>query len=67
LRRERNKLRLERQKEEKIMFEKVTGIGFDGRKDATLQNVEINGKYYLSTILEEHYVITGEPGNLKFV
>ncbi|KAL7637979.1 UNVERIFIED_CONTAM: hypothetical protein RMT77_011592 [Armadillidium vulgare] len=61
LRREREKLRAEAQKEEKILFEKVTGIGFDGRRDATLVNCEINGTYHTSTLLEEHYVITGEP------
>ncbi|KAB7494927.1 hypothetical protein Anas_11759, partial [Armadillidium nasatum] len=36
---------------------------FDGRRDATLQISEVNGKYYTSTILEDHYVITGEPGD----
>ncbi|KAB7504140.1 hypothetical protein Anas_12113 [Armadillidium nasatum] len=63
LRRERNKLRKERQKEEKNWFGNITGIGFDGRRDATLQISELNGKYYTSTILEDHYVITGEPGD----
>ena len=65
LRRERAKLRAEAQKEENILFEKVTGIGFDGRRDAALQNCEINGKYHTSTLLEEHYVITGEPGKYQ--
>ncbi|KAL7631030.1 UNVERIFIED_CONTAM: hypothetical protein RMT77_018684 [Armadillidium vulgare] len=63
LRRERNKLRKERQKEEENWFGNITGIGFDGRRDATLQISELNGKYYTSTILEDHYVITGEPGD----
>ncbi|KAB7494258.1 hypothetical protein Anas_01934 [Armadillidium nasatum] len=63
LRRERNKLRKERQKERRKLFGNITGIGFDGRRDATLQISELNGKYYTSTILEDHYVITGEPGD----
>ncbi|KAB7500854.1 hypothetical protein Anas_10986 [Armadillidium nasatum] len=63
IRRERNKLRKERQKEEEKVFDNITGIGFDGRRDATLQISEVNGKYYTSTILEDHYVITGEPGD----
>ena len=62
IRRERAKLWTEAQEKEIIQFEKVTGIGFDGKQDATLQNCKINGKYHISTELEEHYVITGEPG-----
>ncbi|KAB7501105.1 hypothetical protein Anas_10480, partial [Armadillidium nasatum] len=50
-------------KKKKIGFGNITGIGFDGRRDATLQISELNGKYYTSTILEDHYVITGEPGD----
>ena len=53
--------------EEESMFGKVDGIGFDGRKDATLETTEVNEKYYTSTVLEEHYVITGEPGKFKYL
>ena len=46
------------------MFEKLNGIGFDGRKDATLAVNIINDKCYSSTILEEHYVVTGESNDI---
>ena len=63
LRRKRAKLRNETKKNKKVFFEKVNGIGFDGRQDATLAIYKINKKHFTSTILEEDYVITGEPND----
>ena len=33
----------------------------DGRKDATMTVVEVNGNYHCQTVIEEHYVIVEEP------
>ena len=62
LRRERQKYRDEIRKAEEGLFEIVDGIYIDGRKDATLVVTESNGKMYMQTDLEEHYVIVEEPG-----
>ena len=67
LRRECAKLRAEYRKEDQVLFKKVDGIGFDGRKDATLTVSTLNSKHYLSTVLEEHYVVTGEPSKFGFL
>ena len=45
---------------EKSQWHTVTSIYFDGKKDATLTHQEINGKFYVTTKLEEHYVIVKE-------
>ena len=49
------------------MFQDVTGIGFDGRRDATLYKYKVKTKFYISTTLEENYVITGELTNINFI
>ena len=61
LRKERAKLRNETKKNKKRFFEKVDGIGFNGRQDATLAVDKVNKKHFTSAILEEHYVITEGP------
>ena len=61
LRRERARFREKLRKEDK-KFQLVNGIYIDGKKDATLTVTEINGIRYKNTILEEHYVVIGEPG-----
>ena len=48
---------------EKLQFEQVNEIGFDGCKDATLTIEKLNHKYYNSIVLQDHYVVTGEPNN----
>ena len=64
---DRSKLRRERQKYKEIrnkeqeLFELVDSIFVDGRKDATMTMVEVNGNYHRQTVIEEHYVIVGEP------
>ena len=67
---DKNKLRAEiatlRKKikqEEKFQFEQVNGIEFDGCKDATITIEKLNHKYYKSIVLQDHYVVTGEPNN----
>ena len=64
-----SKLRRERQRcrkeicQEVSNFKYVSGLYFDGRKDATQVMLKgPNGKMYRSTQLEEHYVLIGEPG-----
>ena len=47
-------------KEEDKQFQLVNGIYIDGKKDATV--TEINRIHYENTILEEHDVVIGEPG-----
>ena len=61
LRRERRKYREEIRNKEQELFELVGKIFADGRKDATMTMVEVNGNYHRQTIIEEHYVIVGEP------
>ena len=61
LRRERTKYREDIRLEEDHLFGLVNSIYVNGRKDATMKSNEQNGKYYLETIIEEHYVIVGEP------
>ena len=38
----------------------MDSIFVDGRKDATMTVVEVNGNYHHQTVIEEHYVIVGE-------
>ena len=41
----------------------MDSIFVDGRKDATMTMVEVNGNYHRQTVIEEHYVIVGEPNS----
>ena len=61
LRRGRQKHREEIREKEEELFHLVDSIYIHGRKDATMTLSEGNGKYYRQTIIEEHYVIVGEP------
>ena len=61
LRRERQKYREEIKNNDQELFELVDSIFVDGRKDATMTMVEVNGNYHRQTVIEEHYVIVGEP------
>ena len=61
LRRERTKDREDIRLQEDHLFGLVSYIYVDGRKDATIKSNEQNGKYYRETIVEEHYVIVGDP------
>ena len=62
LRRERGKYREDARMEDDALFLKVDGIYIDGRKDATQVMVNKEDKCYRKTIVEEHYVVVGEPG-----
>lgn len=63
LRREREKYRAELRTEEDKYFQLVNALYVDGKKDATLAMLQgENGKLYRQTMLEEHYVVVGEPG-----
>ena len=64
---EKRKLRRERQKyieeirnKEQELFELVDSIFVDGRKDATMTKLEVNGNYHRQTVIKEHHVIVGE-------
>ena len=61
LRRERQKYREEIKNKEQELFALVDSIFVDGRKDATMTMVEVNESYHRQTVIEEHYVIVGEP------
>ena len=61
LRRERQKYREEIQKDEELQFGAVDGIYIHGRKDATIISVKQGNSYHQKTIIEEHYVLVGEP------
>ena len=39
----------------------MDSIFVDGKKDAKMTMVEVNGNYHRQTVIEEHYVIVGEP------
>ena len=60
LRRERQKYREEIRNKEQELFELLDSIFADGRKDATMTMVEVNGNYHRQTVIEEHYVNMGE-------
>ena len=63
LRRERERCRKEIQEKEMENFKLINGLYFDGRKDATLMMAKApTGKSFITTELEEHYVLVGEPG-----
>ena len=62
LRRQRAKFREAVREEETNLFKLVDGIYLDRRKDATQVICSINEKFYRNAILEEQYVIVGEPG-----
>ena len=61
LRRERQKYREEIGNKEQELFELLDSIFVDGRKDATMTMVEVNENYHRQAVIEEHYVIVGEP------
>ena len=61
LRRERQKYREEIRDKEQELFELVNSIFADGRKDATMTMVEVNGNYHRQSVIKKHYVIVGEP------
>ena len=63
LRRVRQKYREEIRNKEQELFELVDSIFVDGRIDATMTMVEVNGNYHRQTVIEEHYVIVGEPND----
>ena len=54
LRREMQKYREESKNKEQELFELVDSIFIDGRKDATMTMVEVNGNYHCQTVIEEH-------------
>ena len=62
---DRSKLRRKRQKYKEEIRNKgqelFDFIFVDGRKDATMTIVEVNGNYHRQTVIEEQYVISGEP------
>ena len=63
LRRERERCRKEIQEKEMENFKLINGLYFDGRKDATQMMAKApTGKCFITTELEEHYVLVGEPG-----
>ena len=39
----------------------MDSIFVDGRKDATMTMIEVNGNYHRQTVIEVHYVIVEEP------
>ena len=41
----------------------MDSIFVDGRKDVTMTVVEVNGNYHCQTVIEEYYVIVGEPND----
>ena len=57
LHRERHLARMEQQREEWQRREHIMSFYFDGKKDATLTKQHLNGKWYPSVQLEEHYVV----------
>ena len=66
---DKDKLRRERVRERELLraeedanFSLVDALYFDGKKDITLSvETDDNGKRHINTILEEHYVVVGEP------
>jgi len=63
LRRERKKLRVELYSEAADSVANLRGLYFDGRKDKTLVQEEIEGKLHRKVVLEEHIVLLEEPGS----
>ena len=61
LRRERQRYREETRNKVQELFELVDSIFVNGRKDATMTMDEVNGNCHRQTVIEEHYVIVGEP------
>ena len=57
----RQKYRKKIRNKERELFELVNSIFVDERKDATMTMVEVNDSYHRQTVIEEHYVIVGEP------
>ena len=53
----RTEIRIKKQE----LFESVDSIFVEGRKDASMTMVEVNGNYHRQTVIEEHYVNVGEP------
>lgn len=62
LRRERKKMRNKLQCDSKTT--QPLGIYFDGRKDKTIENTQINGSHYRKTVTEEHIVLLSEPDSI---
>ena len=62
----RKKGRTQAKAEQKKTIEtsKTSGIYFDGKKDLTLTKVLKDGKPYQKKVIEDHYVMIGEPDNI---
>ena len=60
LRSERQKYREEIRNKKQEIFELMHSIFVDGRKDATMTMVEVDGNCHCQIVIEEHYVIVGE-------
>ena len=62
LRRERVKYREEMRKNDGLQVSCINGIYMDSRKDATQVVIKEGDKYHQKTVIEEHYVVVGQPG-----
>ena len=49
---------------EAISSKPVTSMYFDGKQDPTLSRVQKGEKFYTKTVIEDHYAILEEPGNI---
>lgn len=52
------------QEKQELVSKSVSGVYLDGKQDCTLTRVQKDGKFYQKNIIEDHYVMLGEPGNV---
>lgn len=64
IRRERKKSRISAKEIASKNSQPLTGLYFDGRKDATVTQVEMASQYHQRTVQEEHYTLVQEPNSI---
>lgn len=57
---------MQSQLKEECKMEPLTALYFDGRKDKTMSLEKKGLKYHRKLVIEDHYVLVSEPGNIYF-
>ena len=62
--RKAGRIQMHKKQIEEIGSKPVTALYFDGKNDCTLTRVQKGDRFYTKTIIEDHYMMLEEPGNI---